>query len=261
MNKSYVAKNIGKVLRLRPEPWAIEPTGAKREITDGWQIEGYTGDFFALKHLTTGTELLMSDDNVIDYRADPDHDGFLILKAQVVIGDGEPRVIPKTHPNETITLRPTSLLREAYVDASLDCYEWKNAFFRILGTWEIDVSGLPAQHDVWDAMRTVIPGFSVEEFERWKPLFLQHLVRVRTRIDRCIQMFGYILPSDLQAMLLRGARQLGVEQAAYLGLPSMYAAFPQVDQDGMFSARFSSVIDTLQTAAREIERHARELEP
>jgi len=192
--------------------------------------------------------------------------GHLMLLAQLIVDRETVTHIPMTRPDERVMPSPKPLLGEAYLEVSLDCHGWKNAFLNIHG-WDIPEAPIPLGDavandliDVWDTLAAhCVPRYSEENYQKYRDLFLGPLLVVKTRFDRELNVFQHVLPHDFQADLVRGARQLGTEYVAYGQIPSILQSAPQFDIDPIFRGRFVSVIEVLKGISREADRRRAEL--
>jgi hypothetical protein len=90
MNKEQLAKNIGRVVRLRPP--ATTPSGQR--LDDDWRIASVTDSRAELRRIPDEAPLRLGLDHLHRYSSDPDRDdetnapyGFLVLTEKVVRGD------------------------------------------------------------------------------------------------------------------------------------------------------------------------------
>jgi hypothetical protein len=98
MNKEYLSKNVGRVVRLRPP--ATTPDGQRLDVD--WRIVNVTDTRAELRRITDDATLRLGLDHVHRYSSDPDRDdepnapyGYLVLTENVVRGDdGRFRIEP-----------------------------------------------------------------------------------------------------------------------------------------------------------------------
>ena len=220
----------------------------------------YADRMVRLRHLATGATGLLADDGVHSYRRDAERGndaGYLILLAQPYVQGQSVTFRPVTRPGEALPVASNDVLAEAYLQTSLDCHAWKNAFLNIHG-WELPTADGAAK-DVWDALEAHWPSkHSDEEYQRYHGLFLAQIVGLRARLDRVMQLFHHVLPHDYQASIIRACRQLEGEREVYLHLPALLSRVPNADDDAMFRERFAAVGRVLCNLSREAD-HRRDL--
>jgi hypothetical protein len=254
VNRKYLAQNVGRRLQLHPAAHHIDDAGnVSHPANDNWILDAYQGTLLKLRHEATGATGYLVDEYVSQYKENlkgPDQPGVLWLLAQCFEQNGIVSFQAVSRPGESLPVFPRVLLAEAYLQASLECHSWKNAFFARRGNDAHDDDGRQYT-DVWDLLEGMWPTeYSAENYQRFHPLFLADMVGLRARLERLIQLFGHILPHGFQAELVRGVRQLEVERATYLHLPALIGAFPSTDADAMFRARFVGVNHVLRGLAQ-----------
>jgi hypothetical protein len=204
----------------------------------------------------------LADDSVHSYRRDAERGnehGFLVLLAQCFVRGELVQFTPVTRPGESLPVAPITLLAEAYLQTSLECHAWKNAFLNLHG-WEVPDPQPGESADVCDIIEAhCIPTYSQATYQQYHPLFLAQLVGLRTRFDRVMQLFHHVLPHDFQAELVRGARQLDVERWSYMQLPGLLKQVAGVDAGAMFRGRFVGVLGVLTRVSRDADRRRDEL--
>lgn len=265
MNKKYLTDNVGKRFRLVPPAYHVAEDGkVTMPPEDDWHFEGYENRILYLRNVRTNSKCLLGDDSVHSYRTDPARGqqyGHLILLAQLFVYREVVQYTPMTRPDERVSPAPKPLLGEAYLEVSLDCHSWKNAFLDIHG-WEIPQTPLPLgdvltneRLDVWDAIAAhCVPSYSEQNYSKYRDLFLAPLILVKSRFDRALTVFQHVLPHDFQAELVRGARQLGVEFQTYGHIPSLLKAVPGFEVESLFRSPFVAVIETLKAIARDADQ-------
>ena len=233
---------------------------------DDWLIEDCSAaGVLRIKNSRTGDVGLLGSDYVQSYFQNaargPEY-GHLRLLAQTFVVDGRVIFEPVSRPGERLEYRPHSLVSEALLEASLDCHYWKILLMETLSQRAPLPDGAEGEFvDVWDLMEAKwIPSYSSENYRLFTPLFMEGLTETRRRFDRLLTLFQRVLPSEFQAQLVRGGRQLSVEQQAYIFLPSLpTVAGTQVDLNEMFRGRFVGAIDVLRRCSREADRRRDEL--
>lgn len=263
MNKEYLQKNVGKLVRITPTPIHVSDSGAHVQRDDDWKVLGYTGRIVTVQHVTTSAQAAFDDDNYGEYRGDaprgPDF-GVLMLNGQLVVRGGVGTIHPLRR-GEHYSATPTSLVAEAYLEASLDCHKWKIDFVTLLGLHRVAHNPRAPGADIWDVMDGAVPDYSPELYAHCRPLFNTSVDVLVRRFDRLIQNFGRVLPEDFQVELVRAQRQLSVEQFAYRTLPELVQHIPGVDAQSMFRGRFLSVIALLKSIARRADDARADLVP
>ncbi len=222
---------------------------------DDWKVLGYSSRIVTVQHIATSAQAAFDDDNYDEYRSDAPRGvdcGVLLLKGQLVV-QGDVGVVHPLRRGERYSATPTSLLAEAYLEASLDCHRWKIDFITLLGMHRVAHNPRPAGADIWDVMEGAAPDYSPDLYAHCRPLFNTSIDVLLRRFDRLIQNFGRVLPDDFQAELVRTQRQLVVEQFAYRALPELTAKVSGIDSQAMFRVRFLSVIALLKVIARKAE--------
>lgn len=245
MNKEYLRRLVGKDLRLLPVP--IYAGSASPPRADEWTFVSYTDSLLTLRQVHTHVNAVLFDDSIRNVQSGTPLD-FLLLNAQLTVVDTVVQSEPLLHPLERKT--PKTLLAEAYLDAQIDCNEWGLAFLDVYAQGAADLVAGPT-NDVWDLIEQLVPSYSAERFERYKHLFLQEAVRLHTRFDRLVSLFGRILPDDFQVSLVRAARRITADRTIYLRLPQVIQQAPQVDAEELFRGRFLSMTLTLKNLTRD----------
>lgn len=250
-------------MRLLPPAHHIDDSGrASQPGDDEWRIESYENGVLRLTNVRTAAVGLLADDSVHSYRRDAgrgEEHGYLVLLAQCVVRGELVQFTPVTRPGESLPVTPITLLAEAYLQTSLECHAWKNAFLELQG-WEVPDPVPGESSDVWDVIEShCIPTYAQDTYQRYHSLFLAELVGVRTRLDRVMQLFHHVLPHDYQAEIVRGTRQLDIELWSYLQLPGLLKQVSGVDADAMFRGRFVGVVSVLRRVSRDADRRRDEL--
>lgn len=145
---------------------------------------------------------------------------------------------------------PFEILLEALLQVRLECHLWKAHFIHLAG--QNLPEGTSAQYrDVWDLMLAQwIPEYSVENYQRFAPLFDNAIRDMRARFDRLSVVFCRVLPRDVQRRLDKAARQLDFAAASYKWIP----ARTHIDDPAvLFASRFKDVIRVLRLIARDAD--------
>lgn len=109
--------------------------------------------------------------------------------------------------------------------------------------------------DAWSLMSALwIPEYTVENHEKYVPLFDQGLTEVQHRFDRISQTFSDVLPPDFRASLLRAYNQLDIERLVYLHIPAWAETLGGlIDIPMFFHERFAEVVRVLSAIARDAD--------
>jgi hypothetical protein len=263
VNRKFLAQNVRRRLRLHAPAHHIDHAGnVSHPADDDWVLEDYRGTILKLRHVASDATGYLVDEYVTSYKENPngpDHPGVLWLLAQCFVQQGVVSFQPVSRPGESLPVFPKVLLAEAYLQASLECHSWKNAFFVRRGGGAQEDNGRQYK-DVWDLLETLWPeSYTHEAYARFRPLFLSDMVGLRVRLDRVIQLFGHVLPHGFQAEVVRCIRQLEVERSTYLVLPELIRGFPNVDANAMFRGSFVGVHHVLRDLARNADRRRDEV--
>jgi hypothetical protein len=106
LNKEMLRRQVGKQVRLRPEPYTLvrtslrrltitgyEPVFDQRKFDHTWRVESVDEETIRLKDVRTDLVLEFGLDNVKKFqtgmKTDPESCGFLVLHCQVIHERGE----------------------------------------------------------------------------------------------------------------------------------------------------------------------------
>lgn len=153
---------------------------------------------------------------------------------------------------------PFEIFLEALLQVRLECHLWKAHFIHLAGH-DLPEGTAQQYRDVWDLMLAQwIPAYSVENYQRFAPLFDNAIRDMRARFDRLSVVFSRVLPRDVQRRLDRAARQLDFAAASYSWIP----ARTHIDDPALlFAARFKSVIRVLRLIARDADERLAAMVP
>jgi hypothetical protein len=144
-----------------------------------------------------------------------------------------------------------SILPSVYMEISMTCHIWKSMyFFSHYPEHSVRAKG-EKNLDVWEGMRKQNHPYTDENWVRYRPLFVDVINRVNSKLVEILSIFSTSIDDEFKADLYSTIEQLKVEQRAYLLIPELLLLVPSTKEQ-MLNSRFEGVIDCL----AEIDRKA-----
>lgn len=145
------------------------------------------------------------------------------------------------------------LRREVYLEISLACHRWKNAYM------SFDPDRFRADEgqftDIWERLeKTPPPSFSAETWRKYLPLFVNHANAFRAELDRISVAYGNLLPEEFRKHMIDTQRLIIAPQTVYQQFPAIIAQGKDVDRDPLFHCCFQQMIQALTRLSREADR-------
>jgi hypothetical protein len=144
---------------------------------------------------------------------------------------------------------------EVFLEFSLSCHGWKIHYMTLYPGGFRDNHGLHFK-DIWDAMMELGKHrYSLEEWTRYRPLFVQGLSTVFANFDRMLYLYPEVLPQSFKTLMIRRRRRLDTTGRVYGSLPMIFGAAPELahQADSTFTQQFVEVLQALRDLSREAD--------
>jgi hypothetical protein len=144
-----------------------------------------------------------------------------------------------------------------YRNVGLACQSWKSAYLVLRPDAAEDTNARAG--DAWDMLDGTSPGkFSVQTWERYRPLFGQVVDEYTGQLDDIMEMHGALLAPDFEMLVTETKESLKLAQRTYTFARMMSDA---PNREPFFAYSFRETSRAVSKLARESERRESEWTP
>jgi hypothetical protein len=144
-----------------------------------------------------------------------------------------------------------------YRNVGLACQSWKSAYLVLRPDAAEDTNARAG--DAWDMLDGTSPGkFSVQTWERYRPLFGQVVDEYTGQLDDIMEMHGALLAPDFEMLVTETKESLKLAQRTYTFARMMSDA---ANREPFFAYSFRETSRAVSKLARESERRESEWTP